>query len=75
MVWGFPGGSDGKEFDCCVGEQRLIPGSGRSSGEGHGYPLQYSLPGEFHGPRSLVGFSPWDHKESDTTERARTQRL
>ena len=24
------------------------------------------LPGEFHGQRSLVGYSPWDHKESDT---------
>ena len=27
------------------------------------------LPGESHGQRSLVGFSPWGHKESDTTER------
>ena len=26
------------------------------------------LPGEFHGQRSLAGYSPWDHKESDTTE-------
>jgi len=26
------------------------------------------LPGEFHGQRSLVGYSPWGHKESDTTE-------
>ena len=26
------------------------------------------LAGEFHGQRSLVGYSPWDHKESDTTE-------
>ena len=26
------------------------------------------LPGEFHEQRSLVGYSPWDHKESDTTE-------
>ena len=26
------------------------------------------LPGEFHGQRSLVGYSPWDHKESDMTE-------
>ena len=25
-------------------------------------------PGEFHGQRSLVGYGPWDHKESDTTE-------
>ena len=27
------------------------------------------LPGEVHGQRSLVGYSPWDHKEPDTTER------
>ena len=26
------------------------------------------LPREFHGQRSLAGYSPWDHKESDTTE-------
>ena len=26
------------------------------------------LAGEFHGQRSLVGYSPWGHKESDTTE-------
>ena len=26
------------------------------------------LPGEFHGQRSLVGYSPWDHKELDTTK-------
>ena len=26
------------------------------------------LPGEFHGQRSLVGYSPWGHKESDTTK-------
>ena len=30
------------------------------------------LPGEFHGQRSLVGCSPWSHKESDTTERLST---
>ena len=28
-----------------------------------------SMPGEVHGQRSLVGYSPWDHKDSDTTER------
>ena len=27
------------------------------------------LPGEFHGQRSLTGYSRWDHKELDTTER------
>ena len=39
---GFPGGSAGKEFTCNVGDLGLIPGLGRSPGEGNGYPLQYS---------------------------------
>ena len=39
---GFPGGSNGKEFACSVGYPALIPGSGRSPGEGNGYPFQYS---------------------------------
>ena len=39
---GFPGGSDGKESACSAGDPRLISGSGRSSGEGNGYPLQCS---------------------------------
>ena len=39
---GFPGGSAGKESACNVRDLGLIPGLGRSSGEGKGYPLQYS---------------------------------
>ena len=39
---GFPGGSDGKESACSVGDLDLIPGLGRSPGKGNGYPLQYS---------------------------------
>ena len=31
-------------------------------------PTPVLLPGKFHGWRSLVGYSPWDHEESDTTE-------
>ena len=99
---GFPDSSAGKESACNAGDPSLIPGSGRSTGEGIGYPLQYSwaslvaqlvriclqcgrpgfgpwvgkipwrrerLPtpvfwtGEFHGL-----YSPWGHKELDTTE-------
>ena len=37
-----PCGSAGKESTCNVGELGLIPGLGRSPGEGKGYPLQYS---------------------------------
>ena len=55
----FPGGSDGKESVCHAGDPGLIPGSGRS----------LTLPGEFHGQRSPVGYSPRGRKESDMTER------
>ena len=40
--WGFPGGSDGKEFACNAGDLGSIPGSGRAPGEGNGNPLQDS---------------------------------
>ena len=38
---GFPGASHGKESACNAGDPGLIPGLGRSPGEGNGYPLQY----------------------------------
>ena len=68
-IWSFPAGSDGKASVCNVGDPSSIPGSGRSPGGWNGTPLQYSfLPGESHGQRSLVGYSLWGCKESDTTE-------
>ena len=39
---GFPDSSDGKESACHAGDWGWIPKYGRSSGEGNGYPLQYS---------------------------------
>ena len=45
-----------------------IPGSGKSPGVGNGNPPQYSCLENPHGERSLVGYSPWGRKESDTTE-------
>ena len=65
---GFPGGSDGKESTYNVGDLGLIPGLGRSPGGGHGNPLQYSCLENPHGQRSLAGYCPWGHKESDMTE-------
>ena len=65
---GFPDGSEGKASACNAGDPGLIPGLGRSSGEGNCNPLQYSCL-VLHGWRSLVGYSPWGRKESDTTER------
>ena len=50
-----------------MGYRGLIPASGRSPGGGHGKPLQYSCL-ENSMERSLVDYSPWGHKESDTME-------
>ena len=41
-ILGLPSGSAGKESACNIGDPSSIPGSGRSTGEGIGYPLQYS---------------------------------
>ena len=46
-VLDFPGGSDGKESACNAGDWGLIPGLGRSPGEGNGFPLQYSCLEDF----------------------------
>ena len=66
---GFPDGSVIKNTPANAGgDAGLIPGSGRSPGEENGLSSPVFLPGEFHGQRSLVGYSPWGHKELDTTE-------
>ena len=44
-----------------------IPELGRSAGGRNGKSLIF-LPGKFHGQRSLADYSPWGHKESDTTD-------
>ena len=57
----FPGGSVVKnppDNAGDVGDTGSISGSGRSSGEGNGKPLQLLLPGKSHAQRSLVGHSP-----------------
>ena len=58
---GFPDSSVGKESTCNVGDLGVIPGLGRSPGEGKGYPLQYS---DLEYWMSI----PWTRKESDMTE-------
>ena len=62
---GFPGGSDGKKSARSAGDPDSIPGSGKSPGEGNGKPFQYSC---LENPLDRGGYSPWGHKESDTTE-------
>ena len=58
------GGSNSKESAYNVGDLSSTPGLGRSPGEGHGNPLQYSCLENPHGQRSLASYS----KESDMTE-------
>ena len=65
---GFPGGSDGKETACIVGDLGLIPGLGRSPGGGHGNPLQYSCLKNPHGQRTMDGYSPRGHRGPGLTE-------
>ena len=70
---GFLGDSDGKESTCNAGDLGSFPELGRSPRGGHGNPLQYSCLENPHGQRSLMGYSPWGRKESDTTEHLSTQ--
>ena len=74
MQSGFPGGSAGKESACSAGDLGSIPGLGRSPGEGHGNPFQYSYLENSHGQRTTCS-PPWTgrlqsvgHKQSDMTE-------
>ena len=55
-----------------MGDPGLILGLGRSPGEGHGNPLQYSNLENPPEQRSLAGYSPWGHKESEMTEQLST---
>ena len=68
LILGFPGGLDGKESTCDVGDLGLVPGLGRSPGGGHGSPLQYSCLENPPGQRSLAGYGPQGHKELDMTK-------
>ena len=68
-----------KNLPANAGALGSVSGSGRFPGEGNGNPLQYSwlgnlmdrgpvfLAGKSRGQRSLEGYSPWSHKESDAT--------
>ena len=63
-----PGGSDGKESACSAGDPGLWPGLGTPPWRWKWQPTPVFLPGEFHGQRSLAGYSPWGCKDLDTTE-------
>jgi len=63
-----PGGLDGKEAACPCRRCGIDPWVGKIPWRREWLPTPVFLPGEFHGPRRLEGYSPWDCKESDTTE-------
>ena len=65
---GFPGDSDGKESACNARDPRFDPWVGKTTWRRAWQPTPVFLPGESHGQRSLVGYSPWGHKESNMTE-------
>ena len=68
VILGFPGGSEVKASACNAGDLGLIPGLGRSPGEGNGSPLQFSRlknSTDREAPQSLVGYSPRSRKESE----------
>ena len=74
-ILGLPCGPVVKNPPGNAGDAGSIPGSGRSPGEGNGNPLQYSCLENPEGQRSLVGYSPWGHKELYTTERLTVKRF
>ena len=70
---GFPNGLAGKESTCNArdtGKVSSIPGLGRFPWKRKWQPILVFLPGESksHGQSTLAGYSPWGHKESDTTK-------
>ena len=66
----FPGGSVVKNLPEIQEQQEawFILWVGKIPWRGAWQPILVFLPGESHGQRSLAGYSPWGHKESDTTE-------
>ena len=71
LLRGFPGGASGKEPACqCRRHKRrgFNPWVGKIPWRRAWQPTRAFLPGESHGQRSLVGYSPWGCKKLDTTE-------
>ena len=62
----FSGGLPVKNSPFYAGDMCSIPGLGRSPGEGNGNPLLVFLPGKSHKQRTMVGYSPWGCKKTQT---------
>ena len=69
-----PGNTDSKLFACSAGDPGSIPGLGRSSGNGNGIPILHSsiLAWRIPWTEKPRDYSPWGHREMDTTEQLRT---
>ena len=63
-----PGGLESKESTCQCRRPGLVPWAGKIPWRKGWLPTPVFLPGEFCGQRRLVGYSPWNRKELDTTE-------
>ena len=74
QAYGFLGVSVVKALTTNARNVGYIPGLGRAPGEGNGNPLQYSLPRNSHGQRTLAGCSPWGRKEWDKNEHTRKKK-
>ena len=70
----FPGASDSKVSACITGDPGLIPGSGRSIGEGNSYPPQYSYLEDPMNRGTWQATSPWDCRvrHNQATKHVRT---
>ena len=64
----FPSGSDGRESASQYRRHSFDPWVGKIPCRREWQPTLVLLPGEFHGQRSLVGYSPWGYNESETAE-------
>ena len=71
IIW-LPRWHSGKEFACQCRRGGFDPWVGKISWRSAWQPTPVFLPAEFHGQRSLAGYSPWGHKELDRTEHARS---
>ena len=65
--YGLPRWLSGKESTCHCRIHGFNPWVGKIPWRRKWQPTSVFLPGKFHRQKNLVGYSPWDHKESDTT--------
>ena len=71
-VWRLPWWLSGKEPACQCRRHRFNPWVRKMPWRRKWQPTPVFLPGKCHGERSLAGYSPWGHKESDTTKQLNT---